>query len=205
MLWFQPARDWFNGIAWAPASRPVAPTWPPEPPSRDPLLDLPPPTAPPVYPEPHAVEAAPREVPSARPASVTWACVLTWIFTAAAFALFAVVLVVMIAAPHAFIDEAHRQNPDLAGDGLSDGALRTASLVASGLVMAWSAAAGALAVLTWRRVHWAAVALMVSTGLAGALCLLSIVGSLALLVPLAGCTATVALLLRAESRLWFRS
>ncbi len=72
--------------------------------------------------------------------------------------------------------------------------------------MAWSAAAAALAVLAWRRVRWAASGLAVSAGLASLLCLLSVVGALVvMLVPLAACAATVALLLRPESLAWFRA
>jgi hypothetical protein len=210
MLWFQPARDWFDGITRTPAPAPAPPPAPPPPSppaSRDALLDLPPPTAPPLHPTPYAAAPAPAPSPTAvpdrRPAGVTWACLLTWIFTVSAFGLFALVVVVMIVAPDAVIDEAHRQNPDLADQDLSDAALRTATVVGSALVMVWSAAAGALAVLAWRRVRWAAVALLVSAGLAGGLCLLTVVGSLVLLVPLAACAATVALLLRSESRRWY--
>ena len=71
--------------------------------------------------------------------------------------------------------------------------------------MAWSAAAATLAVLVWRRVGWAAWALAVSAGLAGALCLATVIGSLAFVVPLAVCAAALALLLRPESRAWLRA
>ena len=72
--------------------------------------------------------------------------------------------------------------------------------------MAWSAGAAALALLAWRRVPWAATGLAVSAGLASLLCLLTVVGALVvMLVPLAACAATVALLLRPESLAWFRA
>ena len=99
MLWFQPARDWFDGIAReAPAPPRPLPAPPTTPTGRDPLLDLPPPTAPPLHPTPYAA-APPPTATAARPASVTWACVLAWLSTAAVFGLLGLVLVVMLASP----------------------------------------------------------------------------------------------------------
>ena len=208
MLWFQPARDWYDGIAReAPASPPPLPAPPTEPTGRDPLLDLPPPTTPPLHPTPYAAAPTGAAAPPARrPASVTWACVLAWLSTAAVFGLLAVGLGYVLAAPEAFLDELHRQNPDLASQGVTDSDLRITTYVACALIMAWSAAAAALAVLAWRRVGWAATGLAVSAGVASLLCLISVVGQLVvMLVPLAVCAATVALLLRPESLAWFRA
>ena len=205
MLWFQPARDWFDGIS-RPAPRSVeAPPPPaPEPTGRDPLLDLPPPTQPPLHPTPYAARPARTAVPIAdrRPAAVTWACVLTWVFSLSALGLFAATLVVLAAEPQQLVDEMHRQNPDLA-DQLSDSATRAVLYSVSGGFVLWSLAAAGLAVLVWRRVAWAAVLLMVSAGLAGAVCLVMVVGSFVMVVPLAACAAALALLLRSESRAWF--
>ena len=51
MLWFQPSRDWYDGITRAaPAPPPPLPAPPTGPTGRDPLLDLPPPTTPPLHP-----------------------------------------------------------------------------------------------------------------------------------------------------------
>ena len=66
MLWFQPARDWFDGVTRAPlpapepAPKPVPDAFrdPTRDPTRDPLLDLPPPTAPPLHPTPYAAAPA---------------------------------------------------------------------------------------------------------------------------------------------------
>ncbi len=202
MLWFQPARDWFDGIARVPAPRPE--------PTRDPLLDLPPPTSPPLHPTPYAaapVATAPSRstVTSTepRPVPVVWACVLTWVFSVAAFGLLAVTLVVMLAAPDTLIDEVYRQNPDLADQGVTDAVLNTTIYVTCAVGMTWSAAAVALAVLAWRRVRWAATGLLVSAGAAGCLCLLVVVGSFVLLLPLIACGATVAFLVRPEARAWY--
>jgi hypothetical protein len=207
MLWFQPARDWYDGIA-REAPAPPAPLPPPPtaPTGRDPLLDLPPPIAPPLHPTPYAAQPSGSAPLARRPASVTWACVLAWLSTAAVFGLLGLVLVVMLASPDALLDAAHRENPDLASQGMTDSDLKTSTYIACAVVMAWSAAAAALALLTWRRVRWAATGLAVSAGLASLLCLLSIVGSLlVMLVPLAACAATLALLLRPESTAWFRA
>jgi hypothetical protein len=134
---------------------------------------------------------------------VTWACVVTWVFSLFAVALFAATLVVLAADPQQLFDEMHRQNPELA-DQFSDAEIRSALAAVSIGIVLWSLAAAGIAVLAWRRVAWAAVALMVSAGLAGAVCLVTVIGSLALVVPLAACAAALALLLRSESRAWFR-
>ena len=202
MLWFQPARDWFDGIVRAPAPRPD----PTRSPTRDPLLDLPPPTAPPLHPTPYASAPAARPASAAaapRPRPVALACVLTWVFSAAAFGLLALTLGYMLAAPDTLIEELHRQNPDLADQGVTESVLRTTVYVTAAVVMAWSAAAAALAVLTWRGVRWASIGLMISAGVAGGLCLLVVVGAVVVAVPLVACAATVVLLLRPESRAWF--
>ncbi len=207
MLWFQPSRDWYDGIKReAPAPPPPLPAPPTAPTGRDPLLDLPPPTTPPLHPTPYAAEQSGSVPPARRPASVTWACVLAWLSTAAVFGMLGLVLIVMVASPDALLDAAHRENPELAAQGMSDADLKLTTYIACGVVMAWSAAAAALALLAWRGVRWAATALAVSAGLASLLCMLSVVGAIVvMLVPLAACAATVALLLRPESLAWFRS
>ena len=101
------------------------------------------------------------------------------------------------------LDELHKQNPDLADQGVTEGVLRTTVYVTSAVVMAWSAAAIALAVLAWRRVRWAAIGLLISAGIAGGLCLLVIIGAFVVAVPLAACAVTFLLLIRPESRAWF--
>jgi len=120
-----------------------------------------------------------------------------------AFAILALTLVVMLAQPDALLDEAHKQNPDLADQVITDAVLRTTVYVTAVVVMVWSVGAVAMGVLAWRRVRWAATGLIVSAGIAGGICLLVIVGSFLLLLPLVGCAATVALLLRPEARRWY--
>ena len=145
--------------------------------------------------------------PARRPASVTWACVLAWLSTAAVFGMLGLVLVVMLASPDALIEAAHRENPDLADQGMTDADAADEHLRR---VRAWSWR-GRQRPLRSRCSRGAGSAgrplgLAVSAGLASLLCLLSVVGALVvMLVPLAACAATVALLLRPESLAWFRA
>jgi len=216
MLWFQPARDWFEGRS--PAPRPVARTASrPDPfaaPStqagqagqagRVPLLDLPPPSAPPLHPTPYASGAvARRDASDARPASVVWACVLTWAAAGLTATLLVVTMLVVAADPDALFAEVRRQNPDLVEQGMTDGVMRATLFTVGGLVVVWSGVALALAVLTWRRVRWAAIALTVSAACAGVLCLVMLVGSVLMVVPLAACALASSLLLRPEARAWY--
>src|SRR4029079_15174970 len=112
-------RDWYDGKSPAPVPARPEPAEPAraeraEPAHRDPLLDLPPPTAPPLYPTAFAAGPSAGQPTGRRPASVTWACVLAWLSTAAVFGVLAMVIGVPIAAPGDFLDAAHRANPDLA-------------------------------------------------------------------------------------------
>jgi len=206
MLWLQPARDWFDGVSRAPLpprEQPRPPTRDPanDPfatPARDPLLQLPPPTAPPLYATPYAATpsvAAPNAATAAnagtaRPPVVAWACAITWLCTAGVFVVMGAALVQFLVSPEVYVDEFHRQNPELS---MSDADVRAAMGVLFGVCLVWSAVAAGLAVLVWRRVSWAVVALIASAALA---CVT--------LVPLVACVATGILLLRPQSRAWFR-
>jgi hypothetical protein len=191
MLWLQPARDWFDGVASAPPAPARDPYRDPfgdrsRLPARDPLLDLPPPTAPPLHPTPYAAAAA--RSATARPAAVTWACSITWACTVLVVVVMGVALVQVLVTPEVYLDEVRRQNPELT---MTDADLRTLLSVSFAVFVVWSAAAAGLALLVWRGVPWAAVALGVSAGLA---CLT--------LLPVVACVATGVLLLRPESRAW---
>lgn len=204
MLWLQPARDWFDGVVRRPEPAPLPPA-PSRPVGRDPLLDLPPPTAPPLHPTPYA--AGPVASASAgrapRPAAVVWACLLTWLFSVPALVLFAATLVALVAEPQQVVDEMRQQDAN-GVDQLSDATIRAVLYATSAGILLWSVAAVALAVLVWRRRAWAAPVLMVSATGAAALCLLGVTGSLVFAIPLAAGSATPALLLRPESRAWLR-
>jgi hypothetical protein len=202
MLWFQPARDWFDGVSRAAPSPPsAAPRVAPD--GRDPLLDLPPPTGPPLHAGYATEPSAASGAAARRPTTVTWACLLTWLCSLTTFAVLGLTTVTLLADP-GIIDDARRQSSSLEESELTDTVLRNAVLATSGAAMLWSAVAVVLALLAWRRVRWAATALLVSAAVAGALCLLTLIGSLVMLVPLAACAGTVALLARPESRAWLR-
>ncbi|MXG89742.1 hypothetical protein [Nocardioides flavescens] len=208
MLWFQPARDWFAGRAPAPARPAASSPARPDPfaasaPSRDPLLDLPPPSAPPLHPTPYASGQASRVTTEARPASVVWACVLTWIAAGLTATLLVVTMLVVAADPDALFAEVRRQNPDLVEQGMTDGVMRATLFTLGGVIVVWSGVALALGVLTWRRVRWAAIALTVSAACAGVLCLVMLIGSVLMVVPLAACALASSLLLRPEARAWY--
>jgi hypothetical protein len=195
MLWFQPGRDWFDGISRKPAPQPPPLPSPPTPPStvdQDRLLSLPPPTQPPLHPTPYASRPAMSETTTVtdRPASVTWACVITWAATVSVFVVFALTLAQFLATPDVYVDEFRRQNPELS---ISEGDLKTLILVLSITFVVWSAVAAVLAILVWRRVAWAAVALGVS----------AVLSSFAVL-PIVACVATVVMLVRPDSRAWLR-
>ena len=131
---------------------------------------------------------------------------LAWLSTAAVFGLLGLVLVVMLASPDALLEAAHRENPELADQGMTDAELKMSTYVACALVDGVVGRGSRARVATWRRVRWAAIGLAVSAGLASLLCLISVVGSLVvMLVPLAACAVTLALLLRPESLAWFRA
>jgi len=198
MLWVQPARDWFNGVVREPR---------PEPAGRVPTAsrpDGPPPVA--GSDQPAAGPALPAQVgaePSARPSAVAWACVLTWLFAGLALVVMVASIAVLASSPGLVFDELHRQNPDLASQGVSDATLRTATFVVGGIVVAWSLFALVVAGLAFRRVRWARVALVVSASVSVACCLLAIVSQVLFMVPLAASVVTLALMVRPDVRAWY--
>jgi hypothetical protein len=199
MLWLQPARDWFNGVS-APSRSAVAAAGSTTAPAAGrqpapPVAAGPPPAG---WPAPYSPAS------SGRPGVVVWACVLTWIFsgiTALAMAASAVAIAVR---PGAMFDEVHRQNPELARQGVTDHLLATATYVMAGFVILWCLSAAVLAVLVWRRVAWARIVLLVCSSCCAALSLLgTVIGAFLLVVPLVASVVVVALLLRTDARPWF--
>lgn len=197
MLWLQPSRDWFRGSgAAAPRDGALAPR-------------MSAPADPPVAPVPAAAPApqVTGRVPragAARPPAVAGACVLTWVgsgLTALALVASAVVLALD---PDVLLDEAHRQNPDLADQGVTDGMLTAMAFAMVAGVVLWCVAAAVLAILVFRGVGWARVVLLVSAGAAAAISLVgAAIGGVLLLVPFAAAVAGLALLLRPAAAAWF--
>ena len=197
MLWLQPARNWFEGrpAPTPPVAAPVAS--PAEPPVEPP----PAPTEPVPWPTPYGTRPpAPRR---ARPPAVVWACVLTWVGTGIVVAGLAATVLVMLASPNALFEELHRQNPDLADQGLTDGEIKAATFVSAAVFLPWSVAAAGFAIQAIRRVRWGRRALMLSAAVAGAVSLVGLLASAIMVLPLVAAVATVALLARPEVRAWY--
>ncbi len=213
MLWFQPARDWFDGKAAAPVEResPAGPATPS-------MFQAPPPPAPPVEPRPMTgFGAAPSAAwtssvtptgrvatrSSARPGQLLWACIITWAFCSLAIFLLAMSALVLLAAPDLVFEELYKQNPDLRSQGLSEAEIRSATFALTGIVVVWGGAAMVFAVQAFRRVRWGRTALIVSAAIAGAVSLVGAVLNIVLVLPLAACLVTISLLARPEVRAWF--
>ena len=131
------------------------------------------------------------------------ACVLTWLFAGLVLVVMAASIAVLAASPGLVFDELHRQNPDLASQGISDATLRTITFVVGGVVAAWSLAALVVAGLAFRRVGRARAALVVSASGAVVCLLLATVSQPLLIIPLAASVVTLALMVRPEVRAWY--
>ncbi|QBR93218.1 hypothetical protein [Nocardioides euryhalodurans] len=204
--------EWPPPLPTSPENRPEArPEWPPPagPPAAPPTTPYAGPGQPPPYTSsqgawPPPALAAPSR-PERRPDAVLWACVLTWAFCGVTLVLVGASLTLLVADPGVVWDELQRQDPDLAArSGLDRDSLVQATYVTMGVVVAWTLAAGTLAVLVLRRSRGARIALLVCAGIAAGFCLLATLSSAVMLVPASGCLATVALLSRPEVRAWFR-
>jgi hypothetical protein len=218
MLWFQPSRDWFDGVTREP-KRPAADRASSERvPDRAP--DLPPapgpgpapsepgrPQAWPGFGTPAAQQPAMPNVagadPAVRPGAVVAACLLTWACSTLAILLMVTSVAVLATSPGLVFDELARQNPELVDQGVTEGLLRTATYVMAGVVALWSAVSIVLAALVWRGVGWARRGLVFSCSGAAVLLLLATVGQVVVLLPLAACVVTIALLIRPDVRAWF--
>lgn len=206
MLWFQPARDWFDGVI---AMRP-------EPPVR--AAQSGPQGPPPPAPSATRARAVPGfgsaptqqllpdsspPPPGGRPGAVVWACALAWTFCGLAVAGMSASVLVLVLSPDLVFDELRRQNPEFAEQGVTDAAIKSASYVSAMVVIVWSVATIVVAALVFRRVAWARVVLLVSAALAATFCLIATIGNFLLVVPLAACVATVVLLARPDVRAWY--
>lgn len=213
MLWLQPARDWYDGRA----PRPPAPRPEPQrvaPPEAGPTAALPTSAPPSAEPRPYAgfgTAAAPQPPypygapppPARRPGAVLWACALTWAFSGLVAVGMVLAAVVVAMSPEQLMDELRRQDAALAED-VSEDLLVATTIAMTVVLLVWCVVAAVAAWFTFRQAAWAQITLIVSAAGAGLICLVgTLVGSFPLVVLLAGCSTTVALLLRPESRAWF--
>jgi hypothetical protein len=218
MLWFQPSRDWFNGVVRESRATPAAVSEPtgagsPEAPPEPPPSPAPTPRAYPGFGSPPDASAAPSGAQpwgvsptadsAARPPAVVWACVLTWVSTALAVLVMASSIAILAADPTFVFEELKRQNPEFTQQGVSEQALITATYILGGVVIVWSLAAALLAALVFRRTGWARVPLLVSAAISAGLLLVGALVQPILAVPLAACVVVFILLLRPDVRAWF--
>jgi hypothetical protein len=140
--------------------------------------------------------------PDLRPAPVLWACLITWICAGFTGLMLVASMAFLAANSSTVLDKMHEQNPALSQQGLSDHQILVVCFVFCSVCVLWCVLAATCAVLVFRRVHWSWLALVLSTAGVAALCLIGIVGSVVTVIPLAAAGATLALLLRPESRRW---
>lgn len=227
MLWTPPARDWFDGRqrervdavsggpgarADAPPARPVAPPTPSDPP---PTAETPEPRAvsgfgTPTLPEAAAGASAP--VPGqlaavgskrgVRPGPLVLACTLTW--ACSVMGLIGLVLTGALLASNQdrILDEAHKQNPNLADDGITDDMLLTTLWMMLVVFALWGIAAMVLAYLTWIGQDWARITLIVSTCAVAAVALVAAISAPPILLVVIAAGAAVYLLIRPEVSSW---
>lgn len=147
-------------------------------------------------------QPAPGAVPLVRPGRLIAACVITWVSTLTVAGAMGLTALVLLATPDELFAEAERQGLDLAA--LTEGELTTTALVVAAISVVWSLGAAVLGVLTFNRVAWARIALIVSSALAGLLMLALSVAVPYMVVLVAACAVTCAFLLRPEVGSWFR-
>jgi hypothetical protein len=180
MLWSREARDWFDGRAARPAgvapdggseaSRPSLAAWGVGPSDRAPQ---PPPAS-----QPFGTSAADRPPATwgaltdqaaaqvGRPAAVTAAAWLTWVFAALTM-FFSGLIVLVILAARTQLLEALQRDPTIGELNLSSRQILGGLWVFSAVTIVWSLAAIALAILAFRRVNAGRIGLMVSAAASG--------------------------------------
>ena len=222
LLWTRPARDWFAGRPITrPQPREAAPVNPPSPAPPvawappEPGTEQPPPTqgwgqlpGPPYaalppeaasWPAP-VVQLVPEASPT-RPPQVRIACILTWVFSSATAFGFACVLLAMAIDQDRLVEEL-RKSPAWEKSFDVD-TVTTVVATASVILVVWSLAAIALAVLVWRRTRWAWALLVISAWMAGLVSVLAFPYSLFSLPYLAVIGASLGMLMRRPTRDWF--
>jgi hypothetical protein len=233
-LWLGPSGLWFSddpdallerreGARAKPAAPPTPPRYdaptPWRPPQQPPYGQQPPPTdqqPPPMHqpwpptgwaPPPTSAYGAPRPpgVLGQRPAALVTACLLTWCCTAFAAVLLVVSIVTLAHDSQPVLDEAYRQNSQLADQGISQHDLLVMLYAVIGVVLLASAAAAAFAIALFRGHRWAWYALVVTAAVSTLFFLVGTLGSLVGLLPAAASGVTFGCLMRPEVRAWASS
>lgn len=202
MLWLQPARDWFDGVTRPAPAAFRAP---------DAGQSVQPPASPPLYrpAQPSAVAPVapgPPVPPLPRPGAVGVACVLTWVSSGVSALGMGLTALLLALEPDTLLDEVHRQNPELAQQGVSDRLLVGVTYAMIAAITLWCLSAVVLAVLVLRGVEWARIVLVVSAATSAALSLVGTAsGAVLLVLTLITSIVTIALLMRPDVRAWFTS
>ncbi len=136
-----------------------------------------------------------------RPDAVVWACVLVWAFCGLAVVVMSASVALLAGNPDVVLDQLQRQDEDLAG-GDTDLLVRV-TYVTAAVVGVWSLAAALLAALAFRRGAGGRTGVLISSAVAGVVCLVGVFSSVLLIVPAAAAMTTVALLSRPEVRAWY--
>lgn len=143
--------------------------------------------------------AGTRLDPDRRPASVAVAAALTWFFAGISALLFLLIVGMLMFGQDVLV-EAMRADQRFDELGVSVDDLLAAVWVVSAIAIFWSVSAVVLAVLAFKRVGWARVALAVSAGMTLLVSIGGLPGSLLVMVP-AG--ATLVLLFTGGANAWF--
>jgi hypothetical protein len=208
MLWLAPSRHWFAGTT-PPVATPSTraadpgtglPPLPPPPHVTHDVTQGPPPW--PTYPSAQQWLAPPPPQPVRRPTALTAACAITWICCALTVFLAVLLVAVLVTDAEGLFAEMHRQNPDLADQGVSDATLRTATWVTAVVCLVWAVASSALALMAFLRKRWAAIGLVVSAAGVALFCLAGSLVSPPLALPGVLAAATVGLLLQPSVQRW---
>jgi hypothetical protein len=230
-LWFSDNPDALRERREAGRAKPSAPPPPPrsdastawrppqqqpqqQPPMQQPPTQ-PPPTQPPPpmqqpwpptgwSPSPMSTYDAPRP-PRAlgqRPAALIAACLLTWCCTAFAVVILVVSIVTLAQDSESVLDEAYRQNSQLAEQGITQHDLLVMLYAVIGVVLLASAAAAAFAIALFRGHRWAWYALVITAAVSTLFFLVGTLGSIVGLLPAAASATTIACLVRPEVRHW---
>jgi len=136
-----------------------------------------------------------------RPDAVVWACVLVWACSGLVVVVMAATAALVAGDPAFVLDQLREQDEDLPvqdTDVLVDVTYATAAVLT-----VWSVAAAVLAVLAYRRRPAGRMGVLVSSAVAGVLCLAGVFASVVLILPAGAAMATVALLSRPEVRAWY--
>jgi hypothetical protein len=130
--------------------------------------------------------------------------VLTWVFGGLVLLSTVAAVIVLAADAAPVLEELHRQQPELAEQGVSDDLIVAMTFAMAGVVAFWAIVAMLLAGLAFAGIAWARLALLLCVASSAGLLLVSVlVGQLVLLLPLTAAVATCVLLSRPEVGAWY--